>query len=200
MKQLTALARFLCADLFRLIAVVCLIAAIVVEPYGKPLALILVILSVGFERVSLWRKLRRGPGGEQTVKAAFAFSLIMVLSRMSLLIVLSEALISPALSMVISPLLLIITPLPLAGLYLQHRRMGEILFPASDRFLAPQFRALLLPMTLASPIAEWLCGGAIIALASGLDPGAVAMIFASGVIFSSASTARFLPCKRQPGS
>jgi hypothetical protein len=196
MRRFFAFAPFLSADPFRLIAVAFLIAAMGAANYGEIGAVILLMVSVGMERISLWRKLRRGPGGEPSVKAAFAFSLIMVLSRMTLLTVLSGNLVAPTLAVVVAPLLLLITPLPLAGLYLQHRRMGEMLFPASDKFLAPQFRALLLPSALASPLAEWACGGSVMALAFGIDPRAVGLTVAAVAIFSVVSTVRFFRSRK----
>lgn len=194
MKRLRKFLRFLTADPARLVASLCILAAMVLTGCGKSVvsAMVLLAVSAVCERASLWRSLRccSGPGGY--LRRAFGFTLVTLVLRLTVLLIAGSGLLSAGWAVVAAPLAVLLIPLPLAVLHIQHPRFCELIYPASERTLDARFRKLLLPWTVVSPLAELFCLAAVIALSfhvSPLVPGVAGVLVA---VFTIVSTRRFL--------
>ena len=90
------------------------------------------------------------------------------------------------------PIIFLIAPLPLAGLFMQQRRMCEIVFPASEHVLDARFRKLLLPRTVTSLVLEIVFALSVVLFQAGACMAVVAVMVTAAALFSILSTIRFL--------
>lgn len=194
MKRIRKFVRFLTADPARFVASICILMAMGWVGFGKPVvpALVLLAVSAVCERMSLWRSLRccAGPGG--FLRRAFGFSLVTLVLRLTVLVVAGSGFLGAGISVIVAPLAVLLIPLPLAVLHVQHPRFCEVIYPASERILDARFRKLLLPWTAVSPLAELFCLMAVIALSLQVSPLALGIAGAVVAVFTVMSTRRFL--------
>ncbi len=168
MGQIRKFARFLAEDRLRCIAAfgIPIGAAAAIMADGPLPVLGVLLVSSACERLSFWRHLRLCAGAGNPQRAAVVFSAATQVLRLAMLTALAGNRFPAGIAVLLAPLAFLIAPLPLAGLFLQQRRMCEIVYPATRRELDSGFLALLRPQILASPLAEWFCIGAVVSTAS----------------------------------